>query len=188
MMAGETGNAFLVLLRAWMRKGETEMAGETGKVNGDRGDMELKPIGVIRSPFRSMDEAPFQGRFSNREAELCVFDRYAAGLKDVEASRYLILLYWGHLADRDALQTVTPWGPELRGVFACRSPSRPNPVEFCVVELVRREGNRLVVRGLDAVDGSAIVDIKPYSARIDSVPDAVIGWFEEDNGENGGNE
>jgi len=139
----------------------------------------LRPIGVIRSPYRSMDEAPFQGRFSEEEAELEIFEEYAEGLKDVEASRYLILLYWGHLADRSVLQTVTPWGPEVRGVFACRSPSRPNPVEFCVVELLRREGKRLVVRGLDAVDGSTVVDIKPYSARIDSVPDAVIGWFEE---------
>ena len=139
----------------------------------------MRPIGVIRSPYRSMDEAPFQGRFSEEEAELEIFEEYAEGLKDVEASRYLILLYWGHLADRSVLQTVTPWGPEVRGVFACRSPSRPNPVEFCVVELLRREGKRLVVRGLDAVDGSTVVDIKPYSARIDSVPDAVIGWFEE---------
>lgn len=145
----------------------------------DWGDMVLKPIGVIRSPYRTLNEAPFQGRFSDKEAELEVYGEYSAGLKDVEASRYLILLYWGHLADRSVLQTVTPWGPEVRGVFSCRSPSRPNPVEFCVVELLRREGNRLVVRGLDAVDGSAIVDIKPYSAKIDSFPDAVIGWLEE---------
>ncbi|MBC7246907.1 MAG: tRNA (N6-threonylcarbamoyladenosine(37)-N6)-methyltransferase TrmO [Actinobacteria bacterium] len=144
--------------------------------------MELVAIGVIRSPYRTMDEAPFQGRFSREEAELEIYEDYADGLKDVEASRYLILLYWGHLADRGVLQTVTPWGPEVRGVFACRSPSRPNPVEFCVVELLRREGNRLVVRGLDAVDGSAIVDIKPYSAKIDSIPDATIGWFEEGRG------
>lgn len=149
---------------------------------GERGSMELVAIGVIRSPYRTMDEAPFQGRFSSEEAELEIYEDYADGLKDVEASRYLILLYWGHLADRGVLQTVTPWGPEVRGVFACRSPSRPNPVEFCVVELLRREGNRLVVRGLDAVDGSAIVDIKPYSARIDSIPDATIGWFEEGQG------
>lgn len=150
--------------------------------HGERGSMELVAIGVIRSPYRTMDEAPFQGRFSSEEAELEIYGDYADGLKDVEASRYLILLYWGHLADRGVLQTVTPWGPEVRGVFACRSPSRPNPVEFCVVELLRREGNRLVVRGLDAVDGSAIVDIKPYSARIDSIPDAAIGWFEEGRG------
>ena len=145
-----------------------------------RGDMELKAIGVIRSPYCTMDQAPFQGRFSSDEAELEIYEEYAGGLKDVEASRYLIVLYWGHLADRGVLQTVTPWGPEIRGVFACRSPSRPNPVELCMVELLRREGNRLVVRGLDAVDWSAVVDIKPYSARIDCFPEADIGWFEEE--------
>ena len=149
---------------------------------GLRQGMELKAIGVIRSPYHTMDEAPFQGRFSDEEGELWIFEEFADGLKDVEASRYLILLYWGHLANRSVLRTVTPWGPEERGVFACRSPSRPNPVEFCVVELLEREGNRLLVRGLDAVDGSAVIDIKPYSARIDSVPDAAIGWFEEKGG------
>lgn len=159
--------------------GEVKAMEKNEKGHGECGNMELKAIGVIRSPYRTVDKAPFQGRFSEEEAELEIYEDYAGGLKDVEASRYLILLYWGHLADRSVLQTVTPWGPEVRGVFACRSPSRPNPVEFCVVELLRREGNRLVVRGLDAVDGSAVVDIKPYSARIDCVPDAVIGWFEE---------
>ncbi len=157
----------------------------SGKQCDIYGDMTIRPIGVIRSPYRTVEEAPFQGRFSVQEAELEIYEDFAAGLKDVEASRYLIVLYWGHLADRDVLQTVTPWGPELRGVFACRSPARPNPVEFCVVELLRREGNRLVVRGIDAVDGSAIVDIKPYSAKIDSVPEAVIGWFEKKGGEGG---
>ena len=146
----------------------------------DRGGeaMTLRAVGVVRSPYRTMDEAPFQGRFSEAESVIEIHEEYADGLKDAEASRYLIVLYWGHLADRGVLQTVTPWGPEVRGVFACRS----NPIEFCVVELLRREGNRLTVRGLDAVDGSAVLDIKPYSSRIDSVPDADIGWFKEGSG------
>lgn len=141
--------------------------------------MELKSIGIIHSPYKNKHQAPSQGRFSGKESVLEIYEEFADGLKDVERSRYLILLYWGHLADRDKLQTVTPWGPEVRGVFACRSPSRPNPIAFCVVELLEREGNRLVVRGLDAVDGSAILDIKPYSSDIDSVTDAGIDWFEE---------
>lgn len=144
--------------------------------------MTLRAVGVVRSSYRTMDKAPFQGRFSEEEAVIEICEEFADGLKDVEASRYLIVLYWGHLADRGVLQTVTPWGPEARGVFACRSPSRPNPIEFCMVKLLRREGNRLVVRGLDAVDGSAVLDIKPYISRIDSVSDADIGWFKEEDG------
>jgi tRNA-Thr(GGU) m(6)t(6)A37 methyltransferase TsaA len=125
-----------------------------------------------------MDEAPFQGRFSGNPAVLEIEDAFMAGLKDVEAAGYLIVLYWAHLADRGILQTVTPWGPEVRGVFACRSPSRPNPISMCVVELLEREGSRLYVRGLDALDGSRLLDIKPYSSNIDSVPNAHIGWFQ----------
>ncbi|MBN2026629.1 MAG: tRNA (N6-threonylcarbamoyladenosine(37)-N6)-methyltransferase TrmO [Actinobacteria bacterium] len=144
--------------------------------------MVLKPLGVIASPYRTMNDAPFQGRFSKDESVIEVYDEFAHALKDVETSDYLIVLYWAHLANREVLQTVTPWGPEVRGVFACRSPSRPNPLQFCVVELLERDGKRLKVRGLDAVDGSYLLDIKPYSSRIDSIPDVRIGWF-EDSGE-----
>ncbi len=142
-------------------------------------EMLLRPIGVARTPYPGMDAAPFQGRFSDNRAVIEIDDDYAGGLKDVEMAGYLIVLYWAHLADRGILQTVTPWGPEIRGVFACRSPARPNPISICVVELLEREGNRLTVRGLDAVDGSVILDIKPYSSAIDAVADASIKWFEE---------
>ena len=141
--------------------------------------MVLKPVGVIGSPYSAMNEAPFQGRFTEDESVIEVYDEFADALKDMETSRYLIVLYWAHLADRKTLQTVTPWGPEVRGVFACRSPSRPNPIQFCVVELLERDGSRLTVRGRDAVDGSYLLDIKPYSSRIDSIPDVHIGWFKD---------
>jgi len=99
------------------------------------------------------------------------------GLKDVEQATHLIVLYWCHLGSRDTLQTKTPFGPEVRGVFACRSPSRPNPIAFCVSELLGVRENRLLVRGVDAVDGSPLLDIKPYSSEMDSVAGASIGWL-----------
>lgn len=142
-------------------------------------EMLLRPIGVVHSPYREIDQAPFQGRMSSVESVVEVFEEYADGLKDVEAASHLYILYWGHRASREVLQTITPWGPEVRGVFACRSPSRPNPINLCVVELVRREDNRLTVIGLDALDGSQVVDIKPYSGRIDAVPEARIAWFDD---------
>ena len=141
--------------------------------------MVLKPVGVISSPYRTMDEAPFQGRFSEEKAVLEIYDEFEDCLEDVEVSEYLIVLYWAHLANREVMKTVTPWGPEIRGVFACRSPSRPNPLQFCVVELLERDRSRLTVRGLDAVDGSRVLDIKPYSSRIDSICDVRIGWFKD---------
>lgn len=140
--------------------------------------LELMPIGVIHSPYRAPGDAPRQGRLSGNTAELEVFPQFAAGLKDVEQATHLIVLYWCHLGDRRTLQTRTPFGPELHGVFACRSPSRPNPIAFCVAELLEVRGNRLLVRGVDAVDGSPLLDIKPYSSEIDSVSGARIGWFE----------
>ncbi|HHW43144.1 MAG TPA: tRNA (N6-threonylcarbamoyladenosine(37)-N6)-methyltransferase TrmO [Desulfotomaculum sp.] len=139
--------------------------------------MELVPIGVAHSPYHSIQEAPRQGRLSDRTAELEVFPRFADGLKDVDRATHLIVLYWCHQAQRETLQTKTPFGPELRGVFACRSPSRPNPIALCVVELLRVQENRLLVRGLDALDGSPLLDIKPYAADVDSVPGASIGWL-----------
>ncbi len=141
--------------------------------------MELVPIGEVHSPYREPKEAPHHGRFSDKLAELEVYPGFADGLKDVEQATHLIVLYWCDRASRDVLQTTTPHGPEVRGVFACRSPSRPNPIAFCVVELVERKGNRLVVRGLDALDGSPLLDIKPYSSEMDSVPEARIGWFKK---------
>lgn len=144
--------------------------------------MKLKAIGVIHSPFQIPGEAPHQGRQTRETAEIEVFPEFAAGLKDVEQASHLIVLYWCDRADRERLQTRTPFGPEIRGVFACRSPSRPNPIAFTVVELLKREGNRLLVRGCDALDKSPLLDIKPYSAGIDSVPEARIGWFEEGKG------
>ncbi|MGQ9476246.1 MAG: tRNA (N6-threonylcarbamoyladenosine(37)-N6)-methyltransferase TrmO [Actinomycetota bacterium] len=139
----------------------------------------LRPIGVIHSPYKEMDQAPFQGRMSKADCEVEIFEEYVDGLKDIEAANYLYIFYWASRASRDVLQTVTPWGPEARGVFACRSPARPNPINLCVVELLRREGNRLTVRGLDALEGSPLLDIKPYISRVDCVLDARIAWFEE---------
>ncbi|HHW41662.1 MAG TPA: tRNA (N6-threonylcarbamoyladenosine(37)-N6)-methyltransferase TrmO [Syntrophomonadaceae bacterium] len=139
--------------------------------------MELTPIGVIRSPYRTPQDAPRQGRFSGQTAELEIYPRFAEGLKDVEQATHLIVLYWCHLGSRDTLQTKTPFGPEIRGVFACRSPSRPNPIAFCVSELLEVRENRLLVRGIDAVDGSPLLDIKPYSSEVDGVAGARIGWL-----------
>jgi tRNA-Thr(GGU) m(6)t(6)A37 methyltransferase TsaA len=134
--------------------------------------LELQQIGVIHSPYGTQDEAPRQGRLAGEISELEISPRFASGLKDIDLTSHLMVLYWCHRADRERLQTVTPFGPEVRGVFACRSPARPNPIAVCMVELLQVKGNRLLVRGLDALDGSPLLDIKPYSPALDSIPDA----------------
>ncbi len=139
--------------------------------------MILQPIGIIHSPYKTREDAPRQGRFSEHRMELEIYEDYVDGLKDVEKATHLIVLYWQHLAKRDLLQVVTPHSPVLRGVFSCRSPARPNPIAFCAARLLHRNGNRLQVQGLDALDGSPLIDLKPYSGEIDSIAEATIGWL-----------
>lgn len=137
----------------------------------------IKPIGVIHSPYKDRNSAPFQGRHSKDVCEIEVFEEYEEGLRDIEKCSHLIVLYWLHLSERDKLIAVPPHDGKERGVFATRSPNRPNPIGFSVVELIQRKGRVLKVVGLDAIDGTPLVDLKPYSSEIDAVGDAKIGWF-----------
>jgi len=139
----------------------------------------IKPIGVIRSPYKDMDQAPHQGRFSKEIAEIEIFPEFEEGLKDIETCSHLIVLYWLDRARRDTLTAVPPHDGKEHGVFATRSPHRPNPIGFAVVELLERRGRVLRVKGLDALDKTPVIDIKPYSSEIDCIENARIGWFEE---------
>lgn len=137
--------------------------------------MELKAIGRIHSSYREKKDAPRQGRHSENLALIEVFEEYAPALKNIERLSHLHVLYWGHRADRGVLQSVPPTGSEMTGVFSSRSPNRPNPIAMCVVDVVSVTGNELTVRGLDALDGSPLLDIKAYAPAIDCVPDARSG-------------
>lgn len=138
--------------------------------------IECIPIGIVRSPYRVRGDAPRQGRLADTVAEIHILDAYAPGLDGVERSSHLIVLYWLDRAERGLLFAKPPGETEERGVFSTRSPARPNPIGLGIVDLVRREGNVLVVRGLDALDGTPVLDIKPYSPEIDSIPEATGGW------------
>jgi tRNA-Thr(GGU) m(6)t(6)A37 methyltransferase TsaA len=126
-------------------------------------------IGIIHSPYLSRDDAPRQGRFSDALVTLEILPEYCEGLQDVEQEPHLIVLYWLDRSDRNKLKAIPPHTGIEHGVFATRSPDRPNPIGICIVEFVRREGNLLFVRGLDAIDGTPLLDIKPYSADLDWV-------------------
>ncbi|MEM2947110.1 MAG: tRNA (N6-threonylcarbamoyladenosine(37)-N6)-methyltransferase TrmO [Candidatus Bathyarchaeia archaeon] len=109
------------------------------------------------------------------EGQIRIFSEFCNGLTGVEEFSHLIVLYWFHLRDNEADRRTLMVFPKRhmvnveKGVFACRSPSRPNPVGLCVVELVKREDCVLTVRGLDAFEGSPIIDIKPYIPSVDFV-------------------
>jgi len=132
-------------------------------------NFEIRPIGYVRSPYKRKRDAPRQGRLSDTISEIVIDDPYLSGLEDVEKKSHLIILSWFDRADRTSLR-ATPLHEKIEhGVFATRSPNRPNPIAFSVVDLLGREGNVLRVRGLDALDGTPVVDIKPYSPDIDCV-------------------
>lgn len=139
----------------------------------------LKPIGFVRSPYKTRAEAPRQGWLRPEVlSEIEVLPAYEEALRDLETFSHLIVIYYCHRARPWSPLITTPWDTRPHGLFATRSPDRPNPLGFCVVELVERRGRVLVVRGLDAIDGSPVLDIKPYLPTVDAFPAASMGWLE----------
>lgn len=129
----------------------------------------IEPIGIIRSGLTSLEAAPLQGDEGAPEAWLEITDRVAQGLLGIKAGDELIVLTWFHHARRDLLQ-VHPRGrieAPLRGVFATRSPHRPNPLGLHRVSVLEVAGNRLRVAPMEAINGTPIVDIKPVLLRGD---------------------
>jgi tRNA-Thr(GGU) m(6)t(6)A37 methyltransferase TsaA len=130
-------------------------------------------IGRIRTPWTRREDCPKNPRGSDAECTIELDPRYAAALEGVTECTHLVVLYFMDKARRDLL-VQAPRHAQRRGTFALRSPVRPNPIAMSVVKLVKVEGTRLSVVGLDCLDGTPLVDLKPYFASIDSVPDAVV--------------
>ncbi|MGV8083932.1 MAG: tRNA (N6-threonylcarbamoyladenosine(37)-N6)-methyltransferase TrmO [Coriobacteriia bacterium] len=138
----------------------------------------LEPIGIIHTPYLSKEDAPIQGAFRPESAGVVeIHPKFAEGLDDIEGFSHLILLYE---LDRSApvqLRRQPLLCDEVKGVFATRHPARPSRIGLTVVKLISREENRLHVGMVDMLDGTPLIDIKPYVARFDSFPDASEGWF-----------
>jgi tRNA-Thr(GGU) m(6)t(6)A37 methyltransferase TsaA len=129
--------------------------------------IELHPIGYVRSPYKTRGDAPRQGRLSDTISEIVIDEQYRPALWQVEGRKHLWILCWFDRADRAVLRAVPPGTSAEKGVFAIRSPDRPNPVSLCLVDLLEVNDGVLRVRGLDAIDGTPVIDIKVYSADID---------------------
>ena len=159
--------------RYGIRSGEvaTELPG-----NFDAG---LYFIGRIRTPWTSRAECPKNARESDALCTIEVDARWSDALAGVETCSHLVVLYWMDRARRDLVLQMPHSYREPRGTFALRSPVRPNPVAMSVVRLERVEDTRLTVAGLDCLDGTPLIDIKPYFASTDAVPEAVVGWHRE---------
>ena len=129
-------------------------------------------IGRIRTPFKTRAECPKNTAQSDAVGTVELDARYAAGLQDLGLYSHVFLLYWMDQARRDLIQQLPAHLAHPRGTFALRSPVRPNPIALAAVELIGIEGATLTVRRIDCVDGTPLLDIKPYFASTDSFPDA----------------
>lgn len=140
--------------------------------------MHIKPIGIIRTDFRSKGETPIQGIFDQSStATVEVFPEFQEGLKDIEAFSHLILLYGFDRAGEVELVRLPFLDDVPHGIFATRHPCRPNAIGLTVVRLLRRVENRLDIAGIDVLDETPLLDIKPYVVRFDCFPEASEGWF-----------
>ena len=150
--------------------------GEVAVAVPERFDASLYFIGRIHTPWRRREDCPKNGRETEAVCTVELDSRWAQGLKALETSSHVVVLYWMDQARRDlVLQAPRHYG-EQRGTFALRSPVRPNPIAMSVVRLLGIDGTRLSVVGLDCLDGTPLLDIKPYFASTDAVADARVGW------------
>ena len=165
-----------------MTKNETRKAtsglreGEIAVELPEKFDAALFYIGRIRTPWRRREDCPKNPRETDAVCTVVLDPRWGAGLQGLESVTHVVLLYWMDQARRDLVVQAPRHYAEQRGTFALRSPARPNPIALSVVRLIGIEGNKLSVVGVDCLDNTPLLDLKPYFASTDSVPEAHVGW------------
>jgi tRNA-Thr(GGU) m(6)t(6)A37 methyltransferase TsaA len=146
----------------------------------------FKPIGIVHSPFQNKEDIKIfrnvdQKGFEAVRGEVEIFDEFTAGLQDIDGFSHIILIFAFHRSMEKKLYAHPPHDGKRRGVFSTRSPNRPNPIGLSVLQLVKRDKNKLQVIGVDMLEGTPVLDIKPYTPR-DQKSDARFGWLEEWSG------
>jgi len=138
----------------------------------------LQPIGTIHTPYSQIENMPIQPRGAKHvEGSVHVREEYAEGLKDLDGFSHIYLIYRFHKAGTPRLTVIPFLDTTPRGVFATRSPLRPNPIGISIVEVVRIEGAVIVIKGVDILDKTPLLDIKPYIPAFDAVENAASGWM-----------
>jgi len=137
----------------------------------------LRPIGEIHTPFIDKRETPIQASRSTATGQVEVYPAYVAGLRDLDGFSHIILLYAFHRSDDYAL-SVTPFlDDQERGLFATRYPARPNPIGLSIVRLLAIRDQVLEIEGADMLDGTPLLDIKPYVPDFDAQTEVRTGWY-----------
>lgn len=142
--------------------------------------MNFKPIGIIHSPFKEISGMPIQptGAFGIK-GEIEILPEFVEGLQNLNGFSHIILIYYFHISKEYTLLTKPFLYDKLLGVFATRAPKRPNQIGFSVVQLIEVVGNILKIQNIDIIDGTPLLDIKPYVPKFDFVENATIGWLEQ---------
>lgn len=140
---------------------------------------EFKPIGYIRSPYKTVESIPIQAYLSDVEGRVEVLEEYEEGLKDIEGFSHIILIYVFHKSREYSLHVRPYLDTEERGLFATRHPNRPNPIGISTVRLLEKKANILKIKGMDVIDGTPLLDVKPHVPRFDERMDAKYGWLED---------
>lgn len=138
----------------------------------------LRPIGVIHSPFKEKSQTPIQSSRSLARGVVEVYPEFADGLQDLEDFSHIFLLYIFHQSSGYNLLTKPFLDNKLHGLFATRYPYRPNPIGLSLVQLIMREENKLEIQGVDMLDGTPLLDIKPYVPEFDIRLETRNGWYD----------
>ena len=143
----------------------------------------FRQIGTVHSPFQEKEDIKKSRNidpkgFKAVRGELEIFGEFAEGLQDIDGYSHIILIFVFHKSTEKKLYAFPPFDDKRRGIFSTRSPNRPNPIGFTVLRFIKRDNNKLQVQGVDMIEGTPILDIKPYTPR-DQKPEARFGWLEE---------
>jgi len=137
----------------------------------------FKPLGIIHTPHTNPDKTPIQPVYAEEfEGKIEIFPEYADGLKDLDGFSHIYLLYEFHKTDKTKLHVIPFLDKVERGIFSTRAPFRPNKIGISTVELIKVEGNFVYVRGIDVLDGTPLIDIKPYTEKFDLRKVTKSGW------------
>jgi tRNA (adenine37-N6)-methyltransferase len=143
-----------------------------------RNHIQFTPVGIIHTPFTEPEGVPVQAQGGKNKGSIEVYEQFAAGLKDLNGFSHIMLLYHFHLSSGYSLEVKPFLDEEPRGLFATRAPKRPNPIGISVVRLIEIKGNKLLIEDVDMVDGTPLLDIKPYVPAFDVRENVKTGWLE----------
>jgi tRNA-Thr(GGU) m(6)t(6)A37 methyltransferase TsaA len=139
----------------------------------------FKPIGIIHTPFNSIKGIPIQSSMSNIKGIIEIFTEYQAGIKDLSGFSHIYCLYFFDMIKLPVpLQSKPFLSDEKKGVFAIRTPFRPNPIGLSIFEILKIEENKIHVRNVDTLDKTPILDLKPYVPKFDEIKTNKMGWLE----------